>query len=59
MASFHPSHDQFATANLFLIWGNYDGKSELQLFLMKSGLLGDFSGQCETCNEGKVKSRER
>ena len=57
MAHSHQSHIQFAAANPVTIIDLVtlcNDKSELQLFLMKSGLLGDFSGQCEHCKDGKV-----
>ena len=57
MALSHPSHNKFAAANqvtfLDMVQLCQD-QSELRLFLMKSGLLGDFSGQCEQYKEGNV-----
>ena len=57
MARSHPTHDRFAAAipvTIFNLWDLCEDKADLMLFLMKSGLLGDFSGQCEQCEKGNV-----
>ena len=57
MALSHPSRVQFAAANpvtIIALVKLCEDPSELRLFLMKSGLLGDFSGLCEECKQGNV-----
>ena len=49
----HPSHVRFANANpvgyVDLVELCQD-EDKVRLFLMKSGLLGDFSGKCKALN---------
>ena len=61
MASSHPSHVKFAAANpvTILHLGQLcHDDNEFRLFLMKSGLLGDFSGQCGHGNVHLVKDKD-
>ena len=57
METSHPSHSRFGSANPVTSYELFDlcsDSSELRLYLLKSGLLGDFGGICKKCKIGHV-----